>query len=102
MYITNAFSLNMLDLTDSLVIGLEPLTPAEVASMPLVSAIGHADTARVVGGLLGVELPVNRATISLRQGDVIVVAQYRGPRLPEGATVLPDGAVIEFVEVKVL
>jgi hypothetical protein len=53
----------------------------------------------VVGSLLGREVPMNRATVQLTAGDVLFVAQYSGPRLPEGATSLPDGAKIEFLRV---
>lgn len=65
------------------------------------SAIGHADTARIVSGMLGVELPANRVNVKLAKGEKMIVAQYSGPRLPEGATTLPDGAKIEFVLVDV-
>lgn len=67
----------------------------------LESVIGHADTARIVSDILGVELPANRATVKLQPGEKMIVAQYSGPRLPEGATTLPEGAKIEFVLVEV-
>lgn len=67
----------------------------------LESVIGHADTARIVSDILGVELPANRATVKLEKGEKMIVAQYSGPRLPEGATSLPEGAKIEFVLVEV-
>jgi len=68
-------------------------------------AIGHTDTAAVVGGLLGlpendiarmVEAAKTRPTVKMTNGDKAVVAQYIGPRLPEGVTKLPEGARIEF------
>jgi hypothetical protein len=65
------------------------------------SYVGHADTARLLSNLLGVEVPVNRASLALNATDELVVAQYRGPRLPEGATELPAGATIEFYQVRV-
>lgn len=42
------------------------------------------------------EVPVNRASYTLVPGEKLLVAQYKGPRLPEGATKLPEGATIEF------
>jgi len=33
--------------------------------------------------------------------DALLVAQCRGPRLPEGATELPPGAILEFWLVEV-
>ena len=71
------------------------------AVVSLESVIGHADTARLVSDILGVELPANRATVKLQKGEKMIVAQYSGPRLPEGATSLPEGAMIEFVLVEV-
>lgn len=94
MYISNAFSLSMV--APSATVKVSLMTAEEVAALPLESAIGHADTAKVVGGLLGIDLPANRANISLNPGEKMVVAQYIGSRLPEGATQLPEGARIEF------
>jgi hypothetical protein len=64
-----------------------------------VSAIGHADTARLVGEQLGIELPADRRSVTLGN-EIMLVAQYTGPRLPEGATELPQGARIEFFAVR--
>ena len=66
-----------------------------------VSAVGHADTAAVFSSVLGVEIPCNRATVALKEGDVALVGQYSGPRLPEGAVSLPEGAAIKWVIVGV-
>ena len=65
------------------------------------SAVGHADTAAVLGEQLGVAVPVNRTTVSLLKGDVAIIGQYRGPRLPEGCTALPDGASIAWLRVTI-
>ena len=72
---------------------------ADVVS--LESVIGHADTAKIVSNILGIDLPVNRTNVKLVRREKMIVAQYSGPRLPEGATVLPDGAKIEFILVEV-
>lgn len=62
----------------------------------LVSAVGHADTARV----LGVEM--NRVSVTLKRGDIAFVAQLQGGRLPEGSTTLPEGFSFKFIKVEVL
>lgn len=62
-------------------------------------AIGHEDTAKVVGGVLGRNLIANRANIEINDDIFVYVAQYRGPRLPEGATKLPEGAELKFYRV---
>jgi hypothetical protein len=50
----------------------------------------------VLSGLIGFEVPINRVSVSLKPGDILVVGQYIGPRLPEGCKALPDGARIEW------
>jgi hypothetical protein len=65
------------------------------------SRIGHTDTAAIVSRLLGIECEMRRDSISIQPGDRLLVAQYSGPRLPEGATMLPEGARIEFWLAKV-
>lgn len=65
-----------------------------------MSAIGHADTAHLVSVELGVNIPANRINVNLQSDDRVLVAQYNGPRLPEGTTELPDGAKIQFCMVE--
>jgi len=99
MIIANAFSLQMVG--PSAHIDVSSLTSEEVAKYPLESAIGHVDTAFLVGQMIGQNLPANRANMSLKSGESMIVAQYIGPRLPEGTKELPLGARIEFRLVEV-
>lgn len=70
------------------------------ASPEIISAVGHADTAKILGNMLGIDLPMNR--VSVKIGDFgddktrVIIGQYVGPRLPEGSTELPEGAAIEW------
>ena len=110
MYLLNAFSANMLaDLPVS--VNFAEITAAD-ARLALAcieadgdsweSAVGHADTAHVFEAVLGdVIVPCNRVTVTLRPGDTAILGQYSGPRLPEGATALPEGASIKWVLVRV-
>lgn len=105
MLLANAFSLNMLPLTQPLSARMTPLTLEEAraifAAECLESAVGHATTAAILSQLLDREVPVARQTITFPDhGGALVVAQYTGPRLPEGATTLPDGAQITWVLVR--
>ncbi len=105
IYITNAFSINMLKASTSPVdVRFLPVSTetviAELAEADYISAIGHADLAAVVSAEIGREVPANRINVTLSPGDVLLVAQYRGPRLPEGATELPEGATIEWWHVE--
>ena len=58
-----------------------------------ISAIGHQDTANVLG------VPMNRINVCLEKGDVLFVAQLQGGRLPEGSTELPEGFSFKFFKV---
>lgn len=102
MYILNAFSLNMVSQFPCDV-RVDEITTAEAAeeAVTRTSAVGHADTAAVFTTVLGVEVPANRATVSLQKGDTVLVGQYRGPRLEEGTTTLPEGATIQWLLVTV-
>lgn len=90
-YLLNAFSLQMVKSFPCNV------RVEEVTALPagLTSAIGHADTAAV----LGVEM--NRVNVALAAGDVAYVAQLQGGRLPEGSTTLPEGFSFKFLKVTV-
>lgn len=112
-YLSNAFSLGMLSkecfphsgepdctLQITEISLLEARTAAQAISN-LVSAVGHEDTARLYSQVLGAEIGFNRITVRLRRFDTLIVGQYTGPRLPEGAVVLPDGATITWYRVSV-
>lgn len=97
-YLANAFSINMLPVENFTLLQIKRVESQEVPS-DVVSAIGHPDTARVVQGILDYEVPCNRLSLKLEPEDTLYVAQYTGPRLPEGATKLPEGANLEFFRV---
>jgi hypothetical protein len=86
---------------------LSPLSRARKLENPEISqlnncesCIGHADTAKVLSSILEMDIPTNRVTVQLRENERCIVAQYIGPRLPEGAISLPEGAEIRFFHVK--
>lgn len=102
MFILNAFSLNMVTEFPCQV-SAEPLTVEQARELAegAQSAVGHADTAKVFSSVLGLPVPEARVTVALKSGDVALVGQYRGPRLPEGATQLPEGATIVWLKLTV-
>jgi hypothetical protein len=109
MHLLNAFSIGMLP------VGVTKVTFADIsledarvlAAHGFVSAVGHADTAAVFSALLGVDVQPARVSVAIpaRAYGVApwqaLVGQYSGPRLAEGATTLPEGAVIRWVTVYV-
>lgn len=125
LYITNSFSLNMLADSNasilSKVINTETVRKYMKASpryelecrhklhiyeeegtyktrpQVIKSIVGHKDIASVMSNILGYEVIYNRESISLDYKDELIVAQYKGERLPEGCTELPEGASIEWI-----
>lgn len=101
MYLLNAFSLNMLAGNADVHVREVSLETARNLAKVCTSAVGHADTAAVFADVLGVPVPCNRVSVSLDHCATALVGQYSGPRLPEGATSLPEGATIKWVIVGV-
>jgi|SRR3989344_8014957 len=101
-YIANAFSVNMIG-TFPVDIHIDEIDVDQAASYAedATSIVGHTDTANVFSSTLGVPVTCNRTTVAVRIGDEVIVGQYRGPRLPEGARVLPAGATIQWFSVQV-
>lgn len=104
MYVLNAFSLNMVKGAGRLEV--IPITVEEASSIvrdakaDLQWAIGHEDTSLLVSLVLGIN-PQHAQRINVSLDDKkALVAQYKGPRLPEGTTKLPEGASIEFCLIK--
>jgi len=105
MYIANAFSLKMLpEWVAAGNITFKRLTLEQARQLfaqgaKFTSAVGHADTAAVYSQQLGVEIPVNRIDARFLPGiaEMMLIGQFFGPRLPEGATTLPEGAEIQWI-----
>jgi hypothetical protein len=102
----NAFSINMLSGDSNVLFRkvdvedvIEELTHPD--EMGFESAVGHADTASIFSEILGLPVPCERRNVSLEEEDVAFVGQYKGPRLPEGTTSLPEEAEIVWWKVTV-
>ena len=100
-YLSNAFSLQMLDVTKRFHIICIPISIDDIPE-DVICCIGHPDTAKVVGSDLGRDISANRVNIHLENGDILYVAQLTGGRLPEGATTLPDGFSLSYLQVEVI
>lgn len=94
VYITNAFSINML--TGSCFIEFKKLELEEVkeliAGTQIISAIGHTSTAEIVSKLLGIEIPAQRIEIKLDKPMIVFQLNTR----------LPEGKVLSEEEIKQL
>lgn len=113
MKVLNAFSLNMLN-NDCLNIVRERINPEDVSGYcyrgsfagagryEVESCIGHADTAAIITKQIGITVEYNRCTVELKKGEKFILAQYKGQRLPEGCTELPEGATIDYYYCRVV
>ncbi len=110
MYISNAFALSMLPSGGNL--NITPIELEEVKTLlqggNFTSAVGHSSTAEILTSLVGIEIPTNRISIFLKQGDILIVFQILF-RLEEGKvlqteeilSLLKEGKV-KFYKVEVL
>jgi len=103
MLVLNAFSFNMVSALSGN-ISFEEMSPDNVVNIlkgrEIKSAVGHGDTAQVFSSFLGIEVPHERRSVNLQKGDEAILGQYKGPRLPEGATSLPEGSRITWYLIK--
>jgi hypothetical protein len=101
IYLSNAFSLNMLNLNSEVPMPVRlfvrPMDLQRVRSLlelGFESAVGHQSTAEILTNLLGIKVPANRTAIKLQSGDVLIVFQLN-VRLNEGQ-VLSKNEVLEL------
>lgn len=115
----NAFSLNMVSAgCEGIAVAFDLITADEArhaivyaresGGKPPITYIRHDDTRAIVlrelqtGALLiSKDFEIDPFYMNDRE-RVIIIAQYRGPRLPPGTTELPEGAVIEYWRARVV
>jgi hypothetical protein len=72
---------------EGLTLKVRPLSLEEVKGLlkegDFVSAVGHQATAEVLNTLLGIPVEPNRVAITMREGDSLIVFQFK-MRLEEG------------------
>jgi hypothetical protein len=106
--LTNAFSINMLSENAQVnfyKVDVRAAQSALIDTADMVkNVIGHPDTDYIVRKELendyGSGTPWlsagTRETVAVKNGDILVIAQYKGNRLPEGCKKLPEGSTIEY------
>lgn len=113
LYVSNAFSLNMINkaLQDVAVdILLTPMTAEQVAlevtcakatDSLSVSMSGNA-TVKLFNSVCSTDLGLDHCKIDLGQDDKLIVMQYNGPRLTEDTVSVPKGGTLKFFMVEVV
>jgi uncharacterized protein YbcI len=89
--ISNAFSLNMLDMEtnrNEQLVKVTKISIDDVKNMirenpKFISSIGHESTSKLISSLLGTMIEPQRISVKLNQGDKLIVFQLK-ERLPEG------------------
>ena len=84
-------------------ITIDPMTKKMAAEFAATSesSIGHEDAANIMSSELGIPVKMNRQNDRLSSGDQILVGQYTGGRLPEGAMTLPEGTSLTWLLVTI-
>ena len=102
-YLGNAFSLSMLSLAEKVVVEFRRASNEEVRALlsnGFVSAIGHPATAAALSKILGVNVPANRAAITLQPGDTLIVFQLNVGRLAPGQELTEQDILSAFSQGK--
>lgn len=109
VFLCSAFSFNMVSPEDTHKVRAYDMDLEEMSQtlslfeamdgVEVVHAVGHESTASLMTSLLGQPVKAARVDLALSGDDMLLVAQYSGPRLPEGATELPDGASLRWLRV---
>lgn len=96
-YLINAFSFNMLDMHQVQINAKQITLEDFVCAVPEhESCIGHDQLTTLLNSQYKTNIETNRVNVTLKPGDYFLLVQYKGPRLPEGCTQLPEGAELEF------
>ena len=110
IYVGNAFSLQMVSgLLDNGAVVTPEISEVDSDTVSqvlcnnneFVSCVGHADTAKLITNILGVEVQPQRINVSLNRGDMLYVCQVVGGRLPEACTELPKGISPKWYSVEI-
>ena len=104
MYVVNSFSVSMLPVDcDFAKVSFTKIT-LEAArrllrSRSYTSAVNHKDTAVHFSNLLDGDIGFHRTSVVLKECDDILLGQYKGPRLDEDVSLLPEGSVFDWYHI---
>lgn len=103
----NSFSLNFFPNIDVLNITIKKLSENDMKNNVLnntfISFLGHQDLCNILNTKFDTDQFVfNRSSFQWTKAvSSVIIAQYKGERLPEGTTALPPNSSIEYYEVTV-
>ena len=107
VYVGTAFTFNMVEDLTNINVEANPISWEEMDAclfamkkqhsefVEVINGMGHESTSQMLGE------HSYRRSLSLKKGDILYIPQYRGPRLPEGETKLPKGALLVPIRVEI-
>jgi hypothetical protein len=107
IYLANAFSISMVEQLlqrKPVTLRLERINTETVrlflTSQSFISAIGHTATANALSKILGINVPANRTTITMSEGDLLIVFQLSMGRLAPGKELTEEEIIKAYNEGK--
>ncbi len=107
IYLANAFSISMVEQLlqrKPVTLRLERISAETVKlfliNQSFISTIGHVATANALSKILGINVPANRTTITMSEGDLLIVFQLSMGRLPPGKELTEEEIIKAYNEDK--
>lgn len=104
-YISNNFSLNMLESLNVNILVYDKAKPSfvlDVINSKPISYISSKTLLSLINTDLETSFEVNSDSLSLKENDVLYVIQYIGPKLEDGETILPEEAKFKYIKIKIV
>lgn len=113
IYVSGSFSMKMFPLSEEgTAFNIRTMTGEEVKAYlkgedgtlrPNVKfSFRNAILANIVSDIVDHKIKPNHDNISLGESDVLIFANYRGSRIPEGATKLPKGTALHWYKIETI
>jgi len=110
-YLTNAFSFNMVDQIgtvefDMLVDVVTSSAMREhvedsVKEGSLCISMSNQATCDLLNAIIGGSIAPEKGNVDAKIGDTVLIMQYNGPRLYNGAKNIPEGGKVRFYKVQI-
>lgn len=101
VFVSNAFSLNMVKKTGSYTLRVsDAVNLGDLLKDGVVVSIKNPAMVDLYNGITGSVAQPGLCDIDLKVGDILIVMQYNGPRLERGCSKIPIDGVLNFYTVE--